>query len=244
MASSAPSPEKLIELTTAFVERYMAPTRFDASHDYTHIVRVLEHAENILATETAAGSSGPYDRTIVILSALLHDVGDHKYTAAPPAPSTAATTSSTPAAAAATTTPAPQPAGETHTALSWLQSINCPADLAYTVQEIVTAVSYTRELRSSAQTQAVLAAHPELGIVQDADRLDSLGATAIARFFTFGGAPAGKRPLDKSMYHLIERSENVVTMMKTDTGNRLAKDKMDRLRVFQAWWLDEMKLAS
>ena len=60
----------------------------------------------------------------------------------------------------------------------------------------------------------------------------------------FGGAPAGKRPLDKSMYHLIERSENVVTMMKTDTGNRLAKDKMDRLRVFQAWWLDEMKLAS
>ncbi|KGR79470.1 HD domain-containing protein [Ureibacillus manganicus] len=47
--------------------------QFDASHDFDHIMRVLQNAEAILASEASC------DKEIVRLAVLLHDVSDKKY---------------------------------------------------------------------------------------------------------------------------------------------------------------------
>ena len=47
--------------------------KFDASHDFAHIERVMKNAEAIVATEPAASNK------IVRLAALLHDIDDSKY---------------------------------------------------------------------------------------------------------------------------------------------------------------------
>lgn len=46
---------------------------FDASHDYSHIKRVMKNAEEILKKEPMA------DETVVRLAVLLHDIDDVKY---------------------------------------------------------------------------------------------------------------------------------------------------------------------
>ena len=47
--------------------------RFDASHDFDHILRVMKNAENIAAAMPEA------DLPIIRLAALLHDIDDPKY---------------------------------------------------------------------------------------------------------------------------------------------------------------------
>ena len=46
---------------------------FDASHDYTHIQRVMKNAEEIIKTEPNA------DKIVIRLAVLLHDIDDAKY---------------------------------------------------------------------------------------------------------------------------------------------------------------------
>lgn len=50
-----------------------AYARFDGSHDFTHIERVLQNAETILQTEPKANAA------LVRYALLLHDVSDKKY---------------------------------------------------------------------------------------------------------------------------------------------------------------------
>ena len=47
--------------------------KFDASHDFAHIERVMKNAEEILATEPSANEE------VVRLAVLLHDIEDAKY---------------------------------------------------------------------------------------------------------------------------------------------------------------------
>lgn len=46
---------------------------FDASHDYSHIQRVMKNAEEIIMTEPNA------DKSVIRLAVLLHDIDDAKY---------------------------------------------------------------------------------------------------------------------------------------------------------------------
>lgn len=65
----------LIPKVTAYVRTYMA--KYDPSHDYEHIRRVVRLAQKLHAAESAA--EAPLDPVVVHLAALLHDVGDKKY---------------------------------------------------------------------------------------------------------------------------------------------------------------------
>lgn len=58
-----------------FVKEYLS--KHDASHDWLHIERVVTNAMKIAKMESKSNSS--IDMMIVEMAALLHDVGDYKY---------------------------------------------------------------------------------------------------------------------------------------------------------------------
>lgn len=91
---------------------------------------------------------------------------------------------------------------------------------------------------------------PELDVVQDADRLDSLGAIGIARTFNFGGYKGRKiyspeiKPnlnLSKEEYknseapslnHFYEKLLLLKDKMNTETGKRMAEERHDFLLLY------------
>lgn len=227
-AHPKPSEALLITCTKAAVEAYMSHPRFDASHDYTHVQRVLSLAEHILSVERTSNPSQSYNTTVVILAALLHDVQDRKYLVAPTTGGDFVTkTDSTKVVTGAE---------------EMLLGLDCPRNLASTVQAIVDCVSYTKECRDPQLVHDTLQSHPELGIVQDADRLDAIGAVGIARAFTYGGAKSSERGLEGTLLHFDEKLLGLEHMMKTGEGKRLARMRTRRLEHFKQWWDDETTL--
>lgn len=215
--ASRDSPATLIANTKAFVKDYMS--QYDASHDYSHIQRVLALAQHILRVEQRSHPTTLYDQTIVTLAALLHDVGDHKYAS-------------------------PSVSGEiedpTTLVKSTLISLGAPLEQACYVQTIVKSVSYSHEVLNPTHVRGVLLQHPELAIVQDADRLDAIGAVGIGRTFTYGGAKGRKGVgMEDTINHFDEKLAHLEGMMKTEEGRRLARVRTQRLRVFKGWWEEE-----
>ena len=58
-------------------------------------------------------------------------------------------------------------------------------------------------------------------IVQDADRLDALGAVGIARTFAYGGAHS--RPPEASIRHFYDKLPLLMDEMNTQTGRAMAR---------------------
>ncbi|KAI1433264.1 hydrolase [Xylaria sp. CBS 124048] len=195
--------ESLIAEVTGYVKDYMA--NYDASHDFNHIRRVVHLARHIQAS--TPGTS----RDVVILAALLHDVGDKKYLK-----------------------PGEDGARLVHDVLT---SLGAPAGLASKVQAICHGVSYSSEVKDPARVVELIKEYPELAVVQDADRLDAIGAVGIGRTFTYGGAKG--RPMEQTMAHFEEKLLRLEGLIKTDAGRQLAKQRTDRLRLMQQWWADE-----
>lgn len=205
--------EQLIQSVSSYVEEYMA--QYDPSHDYNHIKRVHQLALLILDKESQSeGAAKPqFDKTLLTLGALLHDVGDRKYLLP----------------------------GQDSTTLvrDVLHERGCPADLADKVQDLVLHVSFSSEKKDPQKVLNKIASIPELAIVQDADRLDAIGAVGIARCFTFGGAKMSARGLSGCVDHFEEKLELLEGMMKTGTGRQLARERTERLKVFRGWWDSE-----
>ena len=186
-------------------------SHYDGSHDFNHIRRVVRLAHTIYASESELAVS----KDVVTLSALLHDVGDKKYLK-----------------------PGEDPSRLVHSVLS---SLGAPDALAEKVQAICLGVSYSGEARDPSRVAALVAEHPELAVVQDADRLDALGAVGIARCFAFGGAR--NRRLEDSVEHFGDKLVRLEGLMKTGTGRRLARERTERVRLMQEWWRQETALA-
>ena len=125
----------------------------------------------------------------------------------------------------------PQKAGD------FMQSIDVPADVVLHVQEIIRNLSYKASLGN------ITFASKELDIVQDADRLDAIGAIGIARAFTYGGYKnrvlydPGIKPnlnMSKEEYknttaptinHFYEKLLLLKDLMKTDAGKTMATQR-------------------
>jgi uncharacterized protein len=60
-------------------------------------------------------------------------------------------------------------------------------------------------------------------IVQDADRLDAIGAVGIARTFAFGGEHG--RCLDASIQHFHEKLLLLKDEMNTETARKMAEER-------------------
>ncbi|CAG8951087.1 hypothetical protein HYFRA_00006485 [Hymenoscyphus fraxineus] len=208
----------LIPKVSAFVEKYMS--KYDGSHDFNHIRRVVGLAHKIytdINTQKAqnvgdGNGEQELDLHVITLGALLHDVGDKKYL---------------------------EPGQDSNTlVLATLLSFGAEEELAIKVQRIVSGVSYSSEIKDPAAVQGMIQRYPELAVVQDADRLDAIGAIGIGRTFTFGGAKNAK-DMGETIQHFEDKLEKLEGMMKTAPGKRMARERTERLKVFKGWWEEE-----
>jgi uncharacterized protein len=67
-------------------------------------------------------------------------------------------------------------------------------------------------------------------IVQDADRLDAIGAIGIARAFAFGGER--KRPISDSVQHFYDKLLLLKDEMNTPEGKRIAESRHILMQTF------------
>ncbi|EGX51437.1 hypothetical protein AOL_s00054g136 [Orbilia oligospora ATCC 24927] len=219
----------LIPKTHAFVKDYMA--RYDSSHDFSHVLRVLNLAHHIAQTEQkylqsvalvpppATKVAPLYDSTIITLAALLHDVGDRKYIQE----------------------------GEKvdeSPVKTFLVEAGASEALGERVQTIVNGVSYSKEIKNPQRVLDLIESYPELAVVQDADRLDAIGAVGIGRTFTFAGAKgSGGAGMENVLKHFEEKLLILKTMMKTKTGTEMAEKRTNILRDFERFWVEEKSIA-
>ncbi len=135
----------------------------------------------------------------------------------------------------------PQKAGD------FLKSIGVEAKIISHVQEIIRNLSY------KASFGQITFNSKELDVVQDADRLDAIGAIGIARAFTYGGyknrvlydpAIPSNLNMSKEEYknttaptinHFYEKLLLLKDLMKTETGKLMAKQRHD----FMLSYLDQ-----
>ncbi|KAL7963805.1 hypothetical protein V8C34DRAFT_300285 [Trichoderma compactum] len=180
-----------------------------ANYDPSHDYSHIKRVVHL--AQTIQGQVPNTDRDIVTLAALMHDVGDRKYL---------------------------KP-GEDASRMIFmaLTSLGASEALADKIQTICLGVSYSSEIKDLARVRDLIKQHPELAVVQDADRLDAIGAVGIGRAFTFGGAKG--RDLGDSIGHFEEKLLKLETMMKTDVGREMARERTERLRLMQEWWQQE-----
>ncbi|KAG8525616.1 uncharacterized protein KY384_009260 [Bacidia gigantensis] len=188
--------------------------KFDGSHGFDHIERVLNLAQLLQINERRKAPDVVYRNDIIRLAALLHDVGDHKYL----------------------------PEGEDGETLAEriLLSHGVYEDLAANIQEIVNCVSYSHEIKDPEKVQRCLEKLPELAIVQDADRLDALGAVGVTRAIGFNIAEG--RTLQDGINHLNQKPAKLPGMMKTATGREMGKERLEKLQGIVKLWENEVKL--
>lgn len=173
-------------------------------HDWWHIVRVVNTAKHI-ALEEGANSF------IVELSALLHDVGDHKFHKAKDAAEKLIS--------------------------EMLDNAGVSEELKNQVLEIVSNVSYKGANVETRPTSL------EGKVVQDADRLDAIGAIGIARAFAYGGNKerllyhpeqppvmhndfeAYKNDKGHTINHFYEKLLLLKDRMQTKSGKEMAEER-------------------
>lgn len=210
-----PEQEPLFKAINTYVHAYMS--QYDNSHDYQHILRVVSNAHRILQDESKTKPHISYDTTSLFLAALLHDVGDHKYA---------------------------KPGDDTENQVrNTLLDHNADKNLATKVQIIAKHVSYTNEVRNPQSVMDVLNQYPELAVVQDADRLDAIGAIGIGRCLSFGAAKFPDQPMGRAINHFEEKLYKLESMMKTESGMKIARRRTDVLREFAKEWKEEEALS-
>lgn len=129
-------------------------------------------------------------------------------------------------------------------ALEFLTGVQAPDDITTHVVQIVRHISFKGGNEKATWTSA------ELQVVQDADRLDAIGAIGIARAFSYGGYkgrsfydPAIKPDmhLTKEAYknstaptinHFYEKLLLLKDRMHTQTGKKLAKSRHNFLLTY------------
>jgi uncharacterized protein len=182
-------------------------------HDNSHV----SNANRILEAEVKANPSVSYDTSALFLAALLHDVGDRKY--------------------------AKPDEDVENQVCALLMERGADKDMALKVQSIVKHVSYSHEVRNPEAVVSTLQKYPELGIVQDADRLDAIGAVGVARCFSFGAANYPDQPMSRAIDHFEEKLYKLSEMMKTNSGRQMAQRRKNLLVDFAREFEEESALS-
>lgn len=206
------------------VEREMGGR--DASHDAAHALRVRDLALSLAAEE---GLSAPDRLLTVELAALLHDVGDYKYTK--------------------------NNVEDISVVEMFLQEVGLDEGQKDEIVAIIKGIGFKNEVSNKSIVEPTL----EFAIVQDADRLDAIGAIGIARCFTYGGSKnsalhdprilprdslskekyMSKEEKQTSINHFHEKLFKLKDMMKTEAGKRRAEKRHRFMEEFVAEFYEE-----
>jgi uncharacterized protein len=210
-------PNELIERTADHVRKCLSGE--GSGHDWWHSYRVWRTAQRIGQAEDA-------DPLVVVLAALLHDIGDWK-------------------AHGGDSTVGPAMTRR------WLESLGTEAAVVDHVCQIVGAISF----KGSSVEQPPLSLEGQ--VVQDADRLDAIGAIGIARVFAYGGAKGQLihdpqlQPIEHrtakaylssvgtSINHFYEKLLLLRDRMNTSTGKTLADQRHQFMEQFLQRFYEE-----
>jgi uncharacterized protein len=138
------------------------------------------------------------------------------------------------------------------TARDFLESLSVEESVVVHVENIVRHISF----KGSFETQTWTS--PELQIVQDADRLDAIGAVGIARAFSYGGhkdrplydpevlpqlnmtKEEYKKNIGTTFNHFYEKLLLLKDLMNTESGKRIAEDRHQYMLIFMEQFLAEV----
>jgi uncharacterized protein len=192
----------------------------DGSHNWEHIQRVVAIALRLDEAEMPWYPEDHFDPTKLFLAMIVHDVGDKNYLKE----------------------------GETEEQKTkdCLKAGGTPSQLIEDIWVIANGVSYTAERRNPQIVLDLINQHPELAIVQDADRLDGLGFVGIARCFAYGGHNARRKQgsFDKGVQHIFERFINYLPLMKTHAGKEEACARWPEMELFWKRYRAEADVSS
>lgn len=193
----------LLKQTIEFVKNEFIDA--EGGHDWWHTYRVWKMAIGIAKEENA-------NQVIVQLAALLHDIADSKFHNGD------------------------EEIGP-KTASDFLTESEADINVIHHVIKIIRHLSFKKSFDNIKYSSL------ELDVVRDADRLDAIGAIGIARTFNYGGFKGSEiynpniKPVQygsKKEYksgnpttinHFYEKLLKLKTMMNTNTGKKLAKER-------------------
>ena len=224
----------IIEETKIFVKEQMKDN--DHSHDFDHVMRVYSNAMLITSyfpEDEGIEKFNEEEIEIIRLAALLHDVADFKYSKNEKATSEAIN--------------------------SFLSKFNYPEEKIKNIITIVDNVSFKNEIENgSPKGIEDKRLFHMINIVQDADRLDAIGAIGIARCIYFG-SQKGKTIYRKDCFsfekmrnnfnkkeylnnqsdpnhsiveHFYDKLFKLKDMMKTKKGKSLAEGRHKLMEIF------------
>lgn len=185
---------KLISHATKYVSEILdIPEAVCSGHDLQHSIRVYRNA--IMIAESEHITDPTVSITRIGLSALLHDVDDHKLF---------------------------NTYNNAH-ARQFLRTHRLSKTDTELIINIIKSISFSRNHGLPANTI-------EGKIVQDADRLDAIGAIGIARCFAYGGANG--RTIADSIHHFYDKLLLLKDMMNTESGKTLAEERHKYMKDF------------
>lgn len=185
--------EEIIMKAKEYVEKLFCSDF--GGHGADHTFRVYDNAMLL------ADKQPECDREVVALSALLHDVDDHKLFNTE----------------------------NNANARHFLEEHGISKEKTDEICSTINMVSFSKNRGKKPDTI-------EGKIVQDADRLDAIGAIGVARTFAFGGERG--RPLDDSIRHFHDKLLLLKDEMNTDLGRKLA----DSRHAFLLAFLEEYRI--
>jgi uncharacterized protein len=108
---------------------------------------------------------------------------------------------------------------------------NGMTDIQYRVLEVIRNISFSSRHKSGISND------PLLWVIQDADRLDAIGAIGVARAFNYGGFRNNKiydpeTGTSSTISHFYEKLLLLKGMMNTPTGKKLAVERHEYLETF------------
>jgi uncharacterized protein len=134
----------------------------------------------------------------------------------------------------------------------FLESLEIDEDTIEHIDKIIRNISFKNSKEQEFRS-------PELDIIQDADRLDAIGAIGIARAFNFGGfknrplydpdiepnlnlsKSEYKKSLSPTVNHFYEKLFLLKDMMNTKTGSEMAEERHQFMQQFLDRFYKEWK---
>ena len=201
------------------LDKLMNSSAYDPSHDFEHVQRVVMNAHRLWHAEKDREVFRNVDPLVVYVAAMVHDIGDGKYLSDE--------------LVKMETDEADQEQQRDFIESFIRQSApECPPYIWGPASHVAALVSFTREIRNPVMVAQQCAAYPALQLVQDADRLDGLGAVGIVRVAVYGGVtePRGTGTVRRVVHIADERHSRYPEMMKTRAGKKEAAKRWEAMK--------------